>query len=209
MRPASKKKTKNKGQPNTVALNKADIICLQGVDHYYEFYKDQISSLGYTHKVVWHKSQDLLLTGWDNKKYRFLDSMDIEYDTLVRKHGPLIGYKFKQGNVGLITLLRHIESGRKLIVVNSNICQDPELDFVRYAQGDWLLKCIGSFVRENDLFYNVPIIVCSDLKQSPDSSIVHRLLDKPYPFVSNAKVSRSAEAHRLREEALDSFKETH
>ena len=114
-------------------MNKADIICLQGVDHYYEFYKDQISSLGYTHKVVWHKSQDLLLTGWDNKKYRFLDSMDIEYDTLVRKHGPLIGHKFKQGNVGLITSLRHIKSGRKLIVVNSNICQDPELDFVRYA----------------------------------------------------------------------------
>ena len=124
-----------------------DIICLQEVDHYEDFYKEQIKLMGYTSRIVWRKGTDIILTGWKSKKYTLAATKEINYDHLVRRYG-LNGYLFKTGNVGLICLLQHNESQKYLVVVNTNMCEELELDYVKYAQGNWLMKCLSEFLKE-------------------------------------------------------------
>ena len=68
------------------------------------------------------------------------------------------------------------------MVVNTNMCEDRQLDYVKYAQGTWLLKCLSEFVDEHALV-DVPTVMCGDLKSPADSSVVHRILNKSYPLI--------------------------
>ena len=75
--------------------------------------------------------------------FKLIDHVKIDHNELVNRYNSS---KFKKGNVGLICLLHHLESGKKLVVVNSHIHWNSSYDFVKFGQGFWLLKSLSDFL---------------------------------------------------------------
>jgi CCR4-NOT transcription complex subunit 6 len=158
----------------------ADIICLQEVDHFDSFYKTKLESLGYQCDLVYRRETDAELIGWKSKTFALIAKQNINHEDLVPRYGEF-GSHFKRGNVGLICLLEHIETKSKLIVVNTHIHWNTKYDYVKYAQGFWLLKCLSSFLQEQELdMEKTPVIICGDFNSKPNSSIYHLMNNKSY-----------------------------
>jgi len=87
----------------------------------------------------------------------------------------------KKDKVGLIVLLKHIQSGKRFVVTNSHFDHNPNVDYVKYAQAFWLLKCIQDFYQLHHLDQNdVPLIVTGDLNSVPNGSSMHLLTGRKY-----------------------------
>ena len=93
-------------------LSKPNIICLNEVDHYDDFYKSKLRKLGYHTEVVWRNNKDATLIGWDSKQFKLIKSRNVIHNDLLKKFnfgkdGDLEN-EFKRGNVGLICLLENV-----------------------------------------------------------------------------------------------------
>ena len=117
-----------------IAHDNAEIICLQEVDHYDEIYKPRLEALGYQTQVVYRRGIDAELIAWKQSVFKFVTKQEIHYEDLVEKYGK----GFKRGNVGLICMLKHIESGKEIIVANTHLHWNPKYDYVKFGQSFWL-----------------------------------------------------------------------
>ena len=66
-------------------------------------------------------------------------------------------------------------------MTNSHFDHNPNVDYVKYAQAFWLLKCIQDFYQLHQLDQNdVPLIVTGDLNSVPNGSSMHLLMGRKY-----------------------------
>ena len=146
-----------------------NILCLQEVDHYEEFYKPRLAALGYQTEIMWRQSlgrrgKDSELIGFRDE-YSLVDRAEIVYEDLAgryRTHGDKLTEQFQKWNVGLILLLKH-QTGAKIIVVCTHLYWNPTHDYVKYAQAFWIQKSIADFCQSRDeSLFNVPMIICGD-----------------------------------------------
>jgi len=97
---------------------------------------------------VWRKGKDAELIAWKNDEFVLFDQKEIKFNDLV----DVQGYPWKpfgMGNVGIICLLQHKKTLSPLIVVCQHLHWNPKYDYVKYAQGFWLLKEISHFLQKN------------------------------------------------------------
>jgi len=80
----------------------------------------------------------------------------------------------------LIVLLRHIESGKIIVVANSHFEPSEKVDYVKYAQAFWMLKCIQDFYTTHQLKEEIPLIITGDLNSVPNGSALHLLMGHQY-----------------------------
>ena len=107
--------------------------------------------------------------------FKYVSKEEIHYEDLVEKYGK----GFKRGNVGLICLLKHIESGKEIIVANTHLHWNPKYDYVKYAQSFWLQLKISKFM-ENHNATKAPVIICGDFNSKPYSSVTHCMNNLDY-----------------------------
>lgn len=105
--------------------------------------------------------------------------MTVEHNDLYKRYNEK---DFEgRGNVSIICLLEHIKTKKRVVVTNTHIFWNPKLDFVKYGQANWLLYNLATFIKKNDIDLNqVCVIMCGDFNSKPDSSVVHRIMNKEY-----------------------------
>ena len=67
------------------------IICLQEVDHYHDFYKGQLENLGYQSRVVYRRERwggdrrniDAVLIAWEEAQFEILQHSEIHHEDLI------------------------------------------------------------------------------------------------------------------------------
>jgi mRNA deadenylase 3'-5' endonuclease subunit Ccr4 len=70
------------------------------------------------------------------------------------------------------------------VVANTHIHWNPKFDYVKYAQGFWLVHQIDKLLTENGLSLTgaskTPLIICGDFNSRPSNSIIHLMNNIPY-----------------------------
>ena len=75
-------------------LDKPSIICLNEIDHYWEFYKPELDELGYESVIRCQNDKVACLVGWDKRLYRFIGIREIHFDDITHS-GALYDEEFK------------------------------------------------------------------------------------------------------------------
>ena len=82
------------------------------------------------------------MIGYKKDKFKMLQTEDIRYNDLCEKFVESEVY-FRRHNVGKMSVLENLETGTKLVVVNTHMFWNNKYDYIKYAQGNWLMKCIS------------------------------------------------------------------
>lgn len=158
----------------------ADVICLQECDHdlFLEFYKVNLESLGYTciFKIA---STNRIVTNviaykkklFKQEKWTYLDlNEDLEkLDDSFQKHKE-----------ALFLVLKHINTGKSLVVVNTHLFWNPDYDYVKYGE----TSKIVTHLEKN--FPGLPAVFCGDFNSVPTSNIL-KYIYKKVPEVNTTK----------------------
>jgi len=68
-----------------------------------------------------------------------------------------------------------------MLVANTHLHWNPKFDYVKFGQSFWLLKCVATFIKENNLNVDsTPIIICGDFNSKPSSSVFHCMNGRKY-----------------------------
>ena len=78
-----------------------------------------------------------------------------------------------------MSVLENLETGTKLVVVNTHMFWNRQYDYIKYAQGNWLMKCISQFINKNGL-RDAPLVLCGDFNSTPTSSLAHLINNEEY-----------------------------
>ncbi len=86
----------------------AEIICLQELDHYADFYKSELERLGY--ETVYkqkNKRKDGSLIGFKNDLFELVKKTELDFD---QGHKYEKNLDFQRGTVGIVAALKHVFS---------------------------------------------------------------------------------------------------
>lgn len=78
---------------------------------------------------------------------------------------------FLQNNYGIIAKFENKFTGEEIVIVNTQLCLDPEHEFVNLCETMYLLSRVKTFCGS----FNFPIIFCGDLNSQPGNA-AHTLL---------------------------------
>ena len=166
----------------------ADIICLQEVDHYKDFYQSPLSK---TYELYEEKrgligSKDGLLTGFKRNSYKLQKKVIIYYDNYVTADlfdGVFDYERYKKGNIALILELISSKSNEKFIIVNTHLHWDPKEEDVKKFQTLMLFSHLQSNYERKDR-----VFICGDFNSLPDSEQISILQKESFiDFSSNLK----------------------
>eukprot|EP01130_Rhizamoeba_saxonica_P015525 TRINITY_DN6995_c0_g1_i1.p1 TRINITY_DN6995_c0_g1~~TRINITY_DN6995_c0_g1_i1.p1 ORF type:complete len:501 (+),score=94.86 TRINITY_DN6995_c0_g1_i1:245-1747(+) len=188
---------------NEILYYKADVICLQEVEHkqFVNFFEPELAEKGYVGKfqpksrarTMDHYSSlnvDGCCIFWKEEYFTFVDQHIIEYQALcMQKHETIakegLNRIMTKDNVALAVLLQPIaelalndDSG--ILFVNTHMHWDPLFSDVKLMQVKMLMEEIEDFVGryENEL----PIVCCGDFNVTPDSGA--------YKLISTGKIEK-------------------
>ncbi len=157
-----------------------DILCLQEVDHYKDFYLPGLSRKYevFEEKRGGFQAKDGLITAFCKKTYIFLRKTVISYDNEVSQElfdSIELQNRFRKGNKALILELKSRETHEKYIIVNTHLHWDPKDEDVKLFQMVQLLKHLENRYKKHE-----KLIICGDFNSLPDSDQIQLILkEKP------------------------------
>ncbi|KAG2383560.1 hypothetical protein C9374_004231 [Naegleria lovaniensis] len=216
----------------------ADIICLQECDKYATHWKDKFFNAGYASSYTQRTAfkPDGCATFWKLQKFELLDEFSIILNEVgqevqriseidVNERSDLNGNvvtstnlisKFITNNVANVVLLRHLESGQVVCVVNLHLFWDPSYPEVKLCQAQYVLMKTFTFLRQihDDLDSSVTVLLCGDYNSTPDSE-VYDLLSKGeafipgsfIPFIPNGEFSKYVSICEMSEPSIETSSE--
>ena len=151
----------------------ADVICLQEVDHFADFYQACLTNLGYRSLymqrperkdgcVIAYKTEFLALTSVDRVNMNDAIVADSLYEY----------QKYQKNNVALSVKLEHIPSGKKFIVCTCHIHWNPCLPEVKSSQVLYLLQRLNAFCDNED----IPVVLTGDFNTLPEDAIYEAII---------------------------------
>ena len=117
----------------------ADVICFQEVDKWYyeEIFKDELANLGYDIIFAMKEKETLegLVTAVRKEKFYVEASNTYSLNNLMYEEADCLGIDrsnnslshLEKDNVGIVTILRHLETGNKLFVCMSSCFNSFEI----------------------------------------------------------------------------------
>ena len=69
-----------------IEADKPELLCLQEVDHYEQFYRDKLAKLGYKAELVWRRNKDAVLIAYRNE-FTLLHKAEVRHDDLADRYG--------------------------------------------------------------------------------------------------------------------------
>lgn len=170
-----------------------DVLCLQEVDHYRDFWAESLVDLGYASHYTQRAGgkTDGCLMGW--KKTRFELSRgakgaplvyDIDMNALARAAPKHQRFRFNRHNVGQVVFLSERVGTHRLVVCNCHLYWNPEYRDVKAQQTALLLRRLHHVLNGSGIGLNPAVILCGDFNSDP-GSIVDRFIR-----TGNATLSR-------------------
>ncbi|KRX01646.1 Endonuclease/exonuclease/phosphatase [Pseudocohnilembus persalinus] len=146
------------------------IICLQEVDHFEDFYQNQLQNLGYTvyiNKRTKFKPHGTLI-GFQNDQWDLIDIENLDYNKAINLK------EYKVNSNGITALLKSKKSGK--FVCASSIHTFYRENQVKYAQVAYTTYHINQFLQKNNLDKeNTAIIIAGDFNAQKDQDIIQYL----------------------------------
>ena len=99
---------------NEIKEANCDIICLQEMDHYHDFYKGELESLGYALQSTFRRNRDAVVVGYKREMFKIRAKEAVDYNELSSLYGDESALKMH--NKALICLLQHV-----LIIITLSI----------------------------------------------------------------------------------------
>lgn len=128
-------------------------------------------------------------------------------DSSLRKVEGIISRLTNKDNIAVVTLLEHMSTGLKLLVVNTHLHWDPTLTDVKLAQISLLMSEVQRLLVNWGCCYSsadvkqFPIVLAGDFNSTPDSSV--------FGFIESGVTPRDhpdLEPYAYRETLLETFK---
>lgn len=157
----------------------ADVICLQDVDHYSDFWKVQLANSGYD--VVFHpktskvklrsKTAEGVLIAWSRDLFTLFRSETVDlndqFEALREIDGPL-AFEAVNDDVAVIVCLQPWQDSHapSAITVCSSMLIEGNKEKVRTVEAQYLLRRIEAFNRDLGL----PVILCGGFECVPLST---------------------------------------
>ena len=166
----------------------SDILCLQEVDNYDEFYKACFEKLGYDtiFKMKGKVGRYWLFSGvgavlaYKKDKFELIDKKSLIYDNFDKDIT-------NTGIEGIFALLKSKKTGSLILVSSTHTHWSSDEDFIQYGQVACLMHNINNFLVEKKLV-DVPIVVCGDFNVRPHSNVI-KFMKNQKPVVENVKSS--------------------
>ncbi len=159
----------------------ADIICLQEVDHFADFYWKELTNLGYDvyYNNKGHGRYDGIVVGLIKDKFQLFGSPaeEVRYDELKPKH---LYPEFFQGYIGQIVACRHIASDTVILVGNTHLWAMGSED-TRFGQTALLTHRLSEAAAKYGAVYGkIPaVVVCGDMNSLPGGVAFRRFYNIP------------------------------
>ena len=164
----------------------SDIVCLQEVDNYDNFYQLNFEKLGY--ETIF-KMKDKIgrykllpgvgaVLGFKKDKYELIDHKSMIYDNFDKDIT-------NTGIEGIFALLKSKKTGGLFLVSSTHTHWQSDEDFVQYGQMTCLMHHITKFLLEKKL-EEIPIVICGDFNVKPFSNVI-KYMKKEKPTLNNVK----------------------
>jgi mRNA deadenylase 3'-5' endonuclease subunit Ccr4 len=158
----------------------ASIICLQEVDQYEELFKPLLEQLGYA-SLYFQRPQkpDGILIAWKTTDFEVytvgdeLCTLNIDLNFLGK-----INKVYERSNVAMMAVLKHLESGSLLTVVNVHLYWNPAHADVRLSQSAYVMQVVEkalSIIHPTKQIHDLPLVACGDFNALPNSPVYHFL----------------------------------
>jgi len=162
----------------------ADLICLQEVDHFGDFFLPELRKRGYDGVFVKRPSpfkKDGCCIFYRRDKFRLREKFEIQFNDLVRRGGP----RFHTNNVAvLLSLVLRGEGagggqGSSLMVGCVHLFHDPKQADIKVLQSQMMTQAIlraatGGGTQD-------ALILCGDFNSQPGDLVYHLLQDGVAP----------------------------
>ena len=166
----------------------SDILCLQEVDNYDEFYREKLAKLGYDTifkmkaKVgrYWLLPGVGAVLGYKSDKYELVEQKSLIYDNFDKDIT-------NTGIEGIFALLKNKKTENMFLVSSTHTHWSSDDDFVQYGQMACLMHNINELLTARQL-QHVPIIVCGDFNVNSRSNVI-RFMNQEEPKIENLKPS--------------------
>lgn len=143
-----------------IAFRDADILCLQEVDHYDDWWRPQLSAAGYDSNFTSRPRglADGLVVAWKRDLFQLFRSDYVDFN-IAKKNLLLhdmdnLASRCLQDNVGQMVALQPWEKNTMpsgVLVANCQLASDPSLDDVRMVQALLFLQRSVSLFSRRDL----------------------------------------------------------
>jgi len=144
-----------------------DVLCLQEVDHYDDFYKKCLTNLGYRPCFVQRpERQDGCLIAFKSDKFELVDLVQVSCDDAISADSLYEYQKYVKHNVALIVQLRDRATKKEVIICTCHVHWNPMLPEVKMSQITHILQKLNEF-RDGDL----PVVLTGDFNTLPSDPI--------------------------------------
>ncbi|TMW65037.1 hypothetical protein Poli38472_009204 [Pythium oligandrum] len=164
-----------------------DVICLQEVDNFAEFWKKAMEDIGYTGLYLQKtgRKREGIAIFWAKSKIELVDHHVIELDQAVGDESDCsddLLARTQRGSVGLVTEFTSSQGDKKLefVVATTHLFWDPEQEDVKLLQTQRMLRQLDVLMSKRD----VPLIFAGDFNSLPDSAV--------YRFITSNNAFQSA-----------------
>ena len=148
-----------------------DILCLQEVDCWEEFWAPTLLDLGYEAEFFQRpQRRDGLVIAVQHAGLSLLRKEKVFFDDLADKYDDL---QFKRQNIGLLCEFRSVALDRTVVVANTHLYWNPQKPEVKMGQLQMLRESLLAFAG-GDVTAQ-PIILAGDFNASPDGALVGHL----------------------------------
>ncbi|KAI8388307.1 Endonuclease/exonuclease/phosphatase [Radiomyces spectabilis] len=138
-------KTRRKMVMDEITMYKPDILCLQEVDMYEEFYESQFSKLGYKTLFYKHSTKKHgCMIGYQAGQFTLAENRNFDYDT-----DDLCPVTQNTGNIMQLAALKHVHQQHLGVVVgNTHLYWRPQSSYERLRQGAIYNRKLSQFRKE-------------------------------------------------------------
>lgn len=190
-----------------ILANKNDIVCMQEVEtrSFHEFWVPLMAKFGYK-GVFYNKTRSKTMSEQDSKKvdgcatfyktskFNFILKQNFEYNSVCmgsdkyKKTKDLFNRFMNKDNIALITFLQHVETGEKILLVNTHLHWDPAFNDVKTLQVAILLEELQGIMKRlfktnsTDDLKSCSLIITGDFNSVKDSAV--------YQLFSSGSVSK-------------------
>lgn len=156
----------------------ADIILLQELDHFEDFYKIELEKQGYGLVLAQRPERpDYAIVGYKKEIFDLVSEDFISFD---KDHRYEKNLDFVRKNVAAVAVLKHKESQKNINVIGTHFFWNPRQEHVKYFQMELMLKYIASKFKNDDM-----VIWGGDLNTKPGDNLIHYMKNRAPPEAGN------------------------
>ncbi|KAG2388945.1 hypothetical protein C9374_014345 [Naegleria lovaniensis] len=165
----------------------ADIICLQEMDLYRKYWQSMMKDEGFDSSYVEKTGKrNGCGTFWKRDRFEQVNVLELhleELENYIEKEELGNEKRFARRDAANLTLLKDLQTGKLLLIVNNHLAWDPAYPEVKLCQMFYILQVAHQWLKKvcqkqgqhhnsiNDINSVVSVILCGDYNSLPDSEV--------------------------------------